>query len=242
MQHTVLNIDQAGEHHFRQHLFPFGAILHQAQEHAISVDHLAAMNQGHPVIQAFLQRAFQRLRLLIRPVGNRRGRGFLHHAVTPMPGIMTRRLVQLLVPDIQAGRDVPDGLRHRQHRQMRGQHPVQVDRGPGRQQAVVVVDEIRVPVVDPLMIGNVGIRGVNADAFSDDLGQRTASPHQLVIDIAGALLVPHQAAVFQPVIKTPNHTALSGRDVRIHSGFLRLSVDCRDPTLDTKPATRIVAC
>ena len=32
---------------------------------------------------------------------------------------MARSLVDLLVPDIEAARDVPDGLSHRQHRQSR---------------------------------------------------------------------------------------------------------------------------
>ena len=54
------------------------------------------------------------------------------------------------------------------------------------QQTVVVIDEIRVPVVDALVIRHVGIGRVDADALGDDFLQRPAGADQVVIDVAGA--------------------------------------------------------
>jgi hypothetical protein len=107
---------------------------------------------------------------------------------------------------------------------MRRQHAVQVDRGAGAEQAMVVVDEVRIPVIHPFVIRNMGIGGMNPHTFGDDFVQWTIGTNEFVIDIAGALLVAHQAAILQPVIET-SHGAAGAllADVHIHLGFLRLS-------------------
>ena len=106
------------------------------------------------------------------------------------------------------------------------QHLRQVDRGAGAQQAVVVVDEVRVAVVDPLVIRHVGVRRVDAHALGDDLGQRPAGADQIVVDLAGALLVAHQDALFQLGVEAACLGAIRrGRRLHVHlgsSGILRV--------------------
>ena len=110
-----------------------------------------------------------------------------------------------------------------------------------RQQAVVIVDEVGVAVVDPLVIRHVGVGGVDADALGDDLGQRPAGADQIVVDVAGALLVAHQAAVLQLVVEAADlRGCVAVRRRWYPFWFLRLVVDCRDPTLDMQAATTIV--
>ena len=201
MQQAVLHIHQAGKAHLGQNLLTFGGVLHQAEEKAVGVDDLATMHLGHPVVETLLQRAGLLDWLLILPVDDGSGRGRNFAEVAAMAGVVARSFVDLLVPDVEAGRDVPDGLRHRQHREVLGQHPVQVNGSPSGQQTVVIVDEVGVAVVDPLMIGNVGIGGVDADPLGDDFGQWPSGANQIIVDVAGAFLVAHQAAVLQLVVE-----------------------------------------
>src|SRR5262249_9882523 len=63
--------------------------------------------------------------------------------------------------------------------------------------AVVVVDEVGVTVVDPLVIGHVGVGRVDADGLRDDLVKRPAGADQPIIDVAGADLVPRQDTLFE---------------------------------------------
>ena len=73
----------------------------------------------------------------------------------------------------------------------------QMQRRARRQQAVVVVDEVRIAVVDPLVIRHVGVGRVDAHALGDDLVQRPAGTHQIVKHLAGADLVARHDALFQ---------------------------------------------
>ena len=62
---------------------------------------------------------------------------------------------------------------------------------------MIVVHEVRITVVDALVIGHVREWGVHAHTFGDDLIQRPAGAHQVVIDLTGANLVAHQDAVLE---------------------------------------------
>ena len=66
---------------------------------------------------------------------------------------------------------------------------------------MVIVDEVRIPVIDPLMIRHVRVRRMDTNTFGDDLIQRPAGADQVIVNLAGAHLVTHQAAVFQPVVE-----------------------------------------
>ena len=130
--------------------------------------------------------------------------------------VVPGRLVQLLVPDIEPAWDVPNGLRHREHRQRPWQHLGQVDSGPRAQQAVIVIDKIRVTVIDALMVWHMRVRCMDAHTLGDDLIQRTAGAHEIVIDLARANLVARHDPVFQ--------LAVQGRGVavrlHVHLNFL----------------------
>ena len=118
----------------------------------------------------------------------------------------------------------------------------QIDGGAGAQQAMVVVDEVGVAVVDPLVIRHMGIRRVDTNALGDDLGQRPAGADQIVVDIAGAFLVAHQAAVFQLVVETACRAVLASESTFVSMfDSLRLPSGLADPTLDMQASTTIVA-
>ena len=135
VEHPVLHIDEAGEHEFGQHLTSMLRLLHETEEYPIRFRHLAAMDQGQPVPQTLAERTFQALRLLVRPVHN--GRGWRPGGQLGSPSVVARRLENLLVPDVETGRDVPDGLGHGQAGRLGRQQLDQVERGPGAEQTVI---------------------------------------------------------------------------------------------------------
>ena len=57
------------------------------------------------------------------------------------------------------------------------------------------------------MIGHVGVGGVDANALGDDFGQWPAGANQVIVDVAGAFLVAHQAAVLQLVVEAAEFSA-----------------------------------
>ena len=59
-------------------------------------------------------------------------------------------------------------------------------RGACAQQAMIVVDEVGIAVVDPLVIRHVGVGGMDAHALGHDLLERPACANQVVVDLAGA--------------------------------------------------------
>ena len=200
-QHPILDVDQAREHQLGERLLAVGLVLHHTQKSAVGIDHLAAMHQREPGVQPLLQRHGVTQRVLVRPVYHGRGRCLDLTQVAPHARVMTRRLVDLLIPDIQPCRDVPDGLRHRQMRQLARQHARQVQRGARRQQAVVVVDEVRIPVVEPFVIRNMRIRRMDTDAGGDDLVQWPPGPQQAIVGLAGTNLVTRQDALLELVVE-----------------------------------------
>jgi len=62
---AVLHIDEPGEDQLGQDLLAVLALLHQTEEDAIGVDHLAAMDEGEPVLEPLAQRTLS----LIDPSG-----------------------------------------------------------------------------------------------------------------------------------------------------------------------------
>ena len=209
-QHAVLHVDEAGEGHVPQKVVAAAGFLEQAEEDAVRVVHLAALHQGQPVVEALVEGAVKAQRRLVFPM---RGRPWHHGArfrlVRPAP-VMSRRLAQELVPRVEAGGHVPDGLRHGQVAQFAGQVVSQRQAGAAAQQAVVVVDEPHEAVVDALVVGDVGVRSVDAGGFANDFGQRTLGANQVVIYLAGAHLVAFENRFLQPVIQAGNCCAAHG--------------------------------
>ena len=163
----VLQIDKAGEHQLGQHRLALRLVLHEPEKHAIGLEHAAAMHQRQPVVEAVAQAA-RRDAPAPGPASARRAwedwaaSRLASHAA----GVVARRLVDLLVPDVEPGRDVPNGLRHRQSGQLCRQPLRQVQRGPRAQQAMVVVDEVDEAVVDPLVVGHVRVGAVDAHSLA----------------------------------------------------------------------------
>ena len=172
------------------------------------------------MVEPLLQRAVELLRLLVRPHDLRHRRRSRRHRPARGARVMPRRLQDLLVPDVEPGRDVPDRLRQRQRGAILRHHPRQLRGGAGRQQAMVVVDEIDVAVVDPLVIRHVRVGRVDAHGLADHLGHRPALPHQIVIDVARALLVARQDAIFEFLVQRLGFRGVDDRGLHVvgHGG------------------------
>ena len=73
----------------------------------------------------------------------------------------------------------------------------QTQTGARTQEAVIVVDEAKHAVIDPLMIGHMRVGRVNANGFADDLRQGPLGPDEAVKDVAGADLIAVENAFFK---------------------------------------------
>jgi hypothetical protein len=95
-----------------------------------------------------------------------------------------------------------------------------MQRGTRREQTVIVVDEVRIAVVDPLMIGHVRIGRMDAHAFRDDLVQRPPFADKDMEHLARAHLVACHDALLKPGIE-PRRLATARRvRVHVHAGLL----------------------
>ncbi len=220
--HPVLHIDQPGEHQLGQHTPAIPPVLHQAQEIPIGLQHLAALHQRQPLAQPLRQRPVGVPWLLVRPIHHRRRRAL--DRAGKAARVVARRAVELLVPDVEPGREIPDGLGHRQHRQFRRQQTGQVQRGARRQQAVVVVDEVRVAVVQPLVVRHVRVGCMDAHALGDDLVERPTGAKQAVEHLARPCLVARQDALLKAGIEARRVTLRDGARVHVHAG---VPIRCR---------------
>ena len=206
-----------------KHLAPVLRLFHEAEEEPVRVQDLTALHEGEPVAEPLVERAFRTLRtlrLLVRPVDHRGGRRA--GGQLPAPRVVPRRLQDLLVPDIEPGRDVPDGLGHREPRRLGRQQPDEVEGGPCAQQAVIVVDEVDEPVVDPLVVRHVGVGAVDAGRFEQHLLERPALAVEVVVDLARADLVAVEDALLQGGVAVGNGCGPGGRP-SLHSCSCSLS-------------------
>ena len=196
VQHAVLDVDEPGEGQVGEHRLAVGGILHETEEHAIGVQHLTALHEREPVVQALADRAFGRQRFLIGPVHLRLRRVLVHRELVE-PGVVAGRLAEELVPRIETGRHVPHGLGHRQPGQLGPDHRAKMQPDPFAQQAVVVVDELHHAVVEALVKGDVGVGRVDAHRLPRDLGDWPSLLHEAVQRLTRALLIPRQDSLFQ---------------------------------------------
>jgi hypothetical protein len=87
---------------------------------------------------------------------------------------------------------------------------------------MIVVHEVRITVVDTLVIRHMRERRMDAYALGDDFRQRTARADQVVINLAGAYLVAHDAALFKLVVKGVRRAAIPPEvGLIIHRRILR---------------------
>ena len=72
--------------------------------------------------------------------------------------------------------------------------------GARAEEAVVVVDEIDEPVVDPLVIRDMRIGRMDPRHFGEHLLERSPLAEQIEIDLAGADLVARKDSILEPCI------------------------------------------
>ena len=208
VEHAVLHVDEAREDELGEHLAPVLRLFHEAQEHPVRLQDLAALHEGEPVAQPLAERTLQALRLLVGPMDH--GRGRRAGGERAAPRVVPRGLQDLLVPDVEPGRDVPDGLGHREPRRLGRQHLHQVEGRPCAEEAVVVVDEVDETVVDPLVVRHVGVRAVDAGRLEQHFFKRTALAVEVVVDLARADLVAVEDALLQGGVAAGNGCGSSG--------------------------------
>jgi len=63
-----VQIDEACEYQLREHLLALVDILHEPQEHAIGLEHAAAVHHRQPTVEPIAQWALEALGLLIGPM------------------------------------------------------------------------------------------------------------------------------------------------------------------------------
>ena len=201
VEHAVLHVDEAREHELGQERRALGRIdrrlVPQPEEDPVGVDHLAALHEGEPRIELLRPRALDGERLLVGPVHLGK-RGLALELDLVEPHVVAGHLADELVPRIEAGRHVPDGLREGQVPQLGRHQRHQVDARARAEQAVVVVHEPHDAVVEALVVGHVGVGRVDAHELPDQLGDGHPPAHQIVEDVAGRALVPLEDLVFEP--------------------------------------------
>jgi hypothetical protein len=86
---------------------------------------------------------------------------------------------------------------------------------------MIVVDEVRKPVIDALMVWHMRVWRMNAHRFGHDLGQRPAATQQFVVNAAPAFLVAREETFFELVVEMGRFlTAILVRGgLRCHSFF-----------------------
>ena len=141
------------------------------------------------------ERPLEVLRLLVGPVDHRRGRRT--RGELPAARVVPGRLQDLLVPDVETGRDVPDGLGHREAGRLGRQELHEVEGRPRAEEAVVVVDEVDEPVVDALVVRHMRVGAVDAGRLEQHLLEWTAFAAKVVVDLARAYLI----AVEDPLLE-----------------------------------------
>jgi len=62
---------------------------------------------------------------------------------------------------------------------------------------MVVVDKVDEAVVDPLVVGNVRVRPMDAHSLAQDLGERPTVTHQIVVAFAGTDLIASKDAILK---------------------------------------------
>ena len=220
MQHAVLHVDETGERQVRERLAAVRDVLHQPEEDAIRRQHLAALDERQPVVETLADRAVGAQRLLIGPVDLGRRRLLVHGDLVEAR-VVPGRLAEELVPGVEPGRHVPDGLRERQPGQFWPHHRHQRQADALAQEAVVVVDELDDAVVEPLVVRHVGERRVDADGLAEDLDGRPMLLEEPIEDVARPLLIARHDALFETGVFGAGDRLARHRGCRGHSALLR---------------------
>src|SRR6185369_15665695 len=225
----VLHVDESGEGQVRQRRPAVGRVLHQSEEDPIGGEHLTALHEREPVVELLRQRALDVVGRLIGPVGLRHRRRLVHLDVV-QARVVPGRLADELVPRVEPVRHVPDGLGHRQHRQLGPHHRGQRQADALAQQAVVVVHELDHAVVETLVVGHVGVGRVDAHSLAGDLGEGPSLLEEAVQRLAGAELIAGEDAFFQtgvlggrhawPSVKTWRQSTIAPMTIRLALGGL----------------------
>ena len=213
VEHPVLHVDEPGEDEVGKKLRASSLVTHdlvpQAEEDAVRVDDLAALDEGQPGIQLLREGALDGERLLVAPVDVGEGRLALELQLVE-PHVVPRHLAEELVPGIEPGGDIPDRLGQRQIGQLGPEELHQVRARPRAEEAVVIVHETNHAVVEALMVRHVRVGSVDANDLTHQLGQGPAGPDQVVEDLARPPLVALEDLLLQSSIGI-GHFRLGGR-------------------------------
>lgn len=197
MEHPVLDVDQPGEGEMGEHLPPVRRVLHQPEEHPVRRHHLAALDEREPVVEALAEGALDVERLRVRPMHFGRRRRLVDRDLVET-GVVAGRPAQELVPRVETGGDVPDRLGQRQQGELGADQRRERQAHPLAQQTVIVVDELDHAVVEPLMVGDVGVRCVNPHRLTHDLRDGPPLLEEPVQQLARADLIAREDPLLEP--------------------------------------------
>ena len=222
----VLQIDEPEE---QQVIAQRGSRLRlrrETDEEAVRAARVAGHRRDRVRVQALLDRSLfdDRLLLLLphhRAVARRRHVHPFHRRVAA--GIFAEELV----PDVEAGRDVPHALQERQQLGARGEERAQRDGRPQAEDRVVVVHERDRAVAHVDVTGHVDERRLRLRHRRERIGQRAPlAPHHLEEEIGRAGLVALEDGFGQLGDGSVGHDALLS---------LRLAAETVSPSPSRQP-------
>ena len=155
--HGVLQIDQPEEQHLVAQLRPHRFVGREAKEQAIGALHVAAHRRDHVRVQPVLEPSSLDDRLLV-VVPHHRAIAWRRHVHALHRGVAAGILAAQLVPDVEAGGDIPHALQHPQQAVLFRQILRQIGRGAQAQDGVVVVDQRDLPVAHIHVVGHLDER------------------------------------------------------------------------------------
>jgi hypothetical protein len=193
----ILQVDEPEEDQVIAQPRPRLGVAGEAEEEAVGALDVAAHGGDRVGVQPVVERAGLDDRPLLalphhRPVGRRRHLHALHRRVAA--GVAAEELV----PDVEPGRDVPDGLEERQQATALRHVGRQAHGGPEAEDGVVVVDQRDLAVADVDVARHLHERCLGRRHHGQGIAEGTIlAPHHSVEELGGARLVTREDGVRQ---------------------------------------------
>jgi hypothetical protein len=184
-----------------EQLAPPLALGEEAEEHAIGLQHLAALDQRQPVVQARLEGAVEGDGLLIGPVALGRQDRRIRIAPRTTPAVVAGHLAEELVPRVEPVGTYQTVCASGRYARADGSSlgKRKLVRALSRQWSLFT--KRTNPSSIRWMIRHVRVGRVDAHGLADDLGARPAGAHEVVVHRAGPDLVARQDALFELAVK-----------------------------------------